>query len=61
MHEKFFKVYLPVAPEGVLPYGKSKFALKYSIGMAMASGLTHFYCHRVVLSTQINFKVFFQH
>jgi len=27
MHEKFLKVYLPVAPNGVLTYGKSKFAL----------------------------------
>jgi len=29
MHEKFLKVYLPVAPDGVLTYGKSKSALKY--------------------------------
>jgi len=32
MHEKFLKVYLPVAPDGVLTYGKSKSALKYSNG-----------------------------
>jgi len=30
MHEMFLKVYLPVASDGVLTYGKSKFALKYS-------------------------------
>jgi len=45
MHEKFLKVYLPVAPDGVLTYGKSKFALKYSNGKAMPSGFSHFYCH----------------
>jgi len=49
MHEKFLKVYLPVAPDGVLPYGKSKFYLKCSNGKAMASGFSHFYCHRMVL------------
>jgi len=38
MHEKFLKVYLPVAFDGVLTYGKSKFALEYRIGIAMASG-----------------------
>jgi len=58
-HEKFLKVYLPVAPDRVLTYGRSKFALKYSIGIAMTSGFTHFYCHRVVLSTQKNFKGLF--
>jgi len=42
MHEKFLKVYLPFAPDGVLTYGKSKFALKYGIGITIASGLTHF-------------------
>ena len=31
-HEKFLEVYLLVAPDGVLTYGKSKFALKYSNG-----------------------------
>jgi len=59
MHEKFLKVYLPVAPDGVLTNGKSKFALKYSKGKGMPSGFSHFYCHRVVLSTQKNFKRFF--
>jgi len=39
-------------------YGKSKFALKYSNGKAMPSGFSHFYCHRVVLSTQKNFEGF---
>jgi len=59
-YEKFLKVYyLPVAPDGVLTYGKSKFALKYSNGKAMPSSFTHFYCHRVVLSTQKIFKVLF--
>jgi len=58
MHKKFLKVYLPVAPDGVLTYGKSKFALKYSNGKAMPSGFSQFYCHRVVLSTQKNLKVF---
>jgi len=58
MHEKF-QVYLPVAPDGVLAYGKSKFALKYSNGKAMPSGFSHFYCHRVVLSTQKHFEGFF--
>jgi len=56
--EKFLKEYLPVAPDRVLTYGKSKFALKYSNGKAMPSGFSHFYWHRVVLSTQKNFKVF---
>jgi len=59
MHEKFVKMYLPVAPDGVLTYGKSKFALKCSNGKAMPSGFSHFYCHRVVLSTQTNFEGFF--
>jgi len=59
MHEKFLKVYLPVAPDGVLTYGKSKFALKYSSDKGMPSGFSHFYCHRVVLSIQKNFKGFF--
>jgi len=58
MHEKFPKVYLPVAPDRVLTYGKSKFALKYSNGKGMPSGFSH--CHRVVLSTQKNCS-FFQH
>jgi len=52
-------VYLPVAPDEMLTYGESKFALKYSNGKAMPSGFNHFYCHRVVLSTQKNLKVFF--
>jgi len=59
MHEKFLKVYLPVAPDGVLTYGKSKFALKYSNGKGMPSGFSHFHCNRVVLSTQKKFKGFF--
>jgi len=59
MHEKFLKVYLPVAPEEVLTYGKSKFVSKCSNGKAMPSDFSHFYCHRVVLSTQKNFEVFF--
>jgi len=59
MHEKFLKVYLAVAPNGVLIYGKSKFTLKYSNGKAMPSGFSHFYCHRVVLSNQNNFEGFF--
>jgi len=50
------EVYLPVAPDEVLTYGKNKFALKYSNGKAMPNGFSHFYCHRVVLSTQKNFK-----
>jgi len=49
IHEKFLKVYLPVTPDGVLTYGKSKFVLKYSNGKAMPSGLNHFHCHRMVL------------
>jgi len=32
MHEKSLKVYLPVALDGVLTYGKSKFTLKSSNG-----------------------------
>jgi len=59
MHEKFLKVDLPVVPDGVLTYEKSKSALKYSNGKGMPSGFSHFYCHRVVLSSQKNFKVFF--
>jgi len=59
MHEKFLKVYLPVAPDEVLTYGKGNFASKDSNGKGMPSGFSHFYCHRVVLSTQKNFKVFF--
>jgi len=59
MHEKFLKVYLPVAPDGVLTYGKSKFALKSSNGKGMPSGFSHFHCNRVVLSTQKKFKGFF--
>jgi len=35
MHEKFLKVYLPVATNGVLTYENSKFALKYSNGKAL--------------------------
>jgi len=58
-HENFLEVYRPVAPDGVLTYGKSIFALKYSIGIAISSRVTHFYCHRVVLSNQNNCKVFF--
>jgi len=52
-------VYLPVAPDEMLTYGESKFALKYSNGKAMPSGFNHFYCHGVVLSTQKNLKGFF--
>jgi len=48
-------VYLPAA----LTYEKSKFALTYSNGKAMPRGFSHFYCHRVVLSIQKNFEVFF--
>jgi len=43
----------------LLTYGKSKYPLTYSNGKGMSSGFSHFYCHRVVLSTQKNFKVFF--
>jgi len=35
MHEMFLKVHLPAAPDGVLTYGKSKSALKYSNGKGM--------------------------
>jgi len=59
MHEKFLKVYLPVAHDGVLTYGKSKFALKYSNDKAMPSGFSHFYCQREVLLTQKNVEGFF--
>jgi len=59
MHEKFLKVYLQVAPDWVLTYGKSKFVLKYGKGKGMPSCFSHFYCHRAVLSTQKNFKGFF--
>jgi len=59
MHEKFLKVHLPVAPDGVPTYGKSKFALKYSNSKVMPSGFSHFYCHRVFFSTKKNLKVFF--
>jgi len=59
MHEKFLKVCLPVVPDEVLTCAKSKFSLKYSNGKAMPSGFSHFYCHRVVLSTQKILKVFF--
>ena len=57
MHEKF-QVYLPVAPDGVLAYGKSKFALKYSNGKAMPSGFSHFYCHRGFFQLKNILKVF---
>ena len=50
--------YVSVAPDGVLTYGKSKFALKCSNGKGMPSGFSHFYCHLVVLSTQKISKVF---
>jgi len=56
--QSFLKVYLPVAPDGVLTYAKSKFALEYSNGRAMPSGFSHFHCHRVVFSTQKTLKVF---
>jgi len=59
MHENFLKVYLLVARDGVLTFGKSKFALKYSNGKATPSGFSHFYCHRVVLSTNKIFEGFF--
>jgi len=35
VHEKCLKVHLPVVPDGVLTYGKSKSALKYSNGIGM--------------------------
>jgi len=44
--------------KSLLIYGKSEFALKYSNGKAMPSGFRHFYCSRVVLSTQKDLKVF---
>jgi len=47
MQEKFLKVYLAVAPDGMLSYGESKSALKYSNGKGMQRGFSHFYCHRV--------------
>jgi len=50
IHEQFLKVYLPVAPDGMLTYGESKFALKYSNDKAMPSGFSHFYYHRVVVA-----------
>ena len=56
--KSFSKVYLPVAPDGVLTCGKSKFALKYSNGKELPSDFSHFYCHRVVLSTNKILKVF---
>ena len=56
-HEKFLKVYLPVAPDGVLTCGKIKFTLKYSNSKRMPSGFSHLYRHRVVLSTQKILKV----
>jgi len=34
---------LAVAPDRVLTYGKSKFALRYSNGKGMPSGFSHFY------------------
>jgi len=45
MHERFLKVYLPVVPDGVLAYDKSKLALKYRNDKAMPSGFSHFYFH----------------
>jgi len=61
MHEKFLKCTCQATgvPDGVLTYGKSKFALKYSNGRGMPSGFSHFHCHQVILSTQQNFKGFF--
>jgi len=52
MHEKFLKVFLPVAPDGVLSYWKKN--LPENLAMEnydkqMPSGFTHFYCQRVVL------------
>ena len=59
MHKKFLKLYFPDAPDGVITCEKSKFALKYSHGKAIPSGFSHFYCYRVVLSTQKNFEGIF--
>jgi len=60
-HKKFLKCTCQsrLMERSLLTYGKSKYALKYSNGKGMSSGFSHFYCHRVVLSTQKNFKVFF--
>ena len=52
-------VHLPIAPDGVFTYRKSKFALKYTNGKRIPSGFSNFYCYRVVLSAQKNFKSFF--
>jgi len=62
IHEKFLKVYHPVAPDGMLSYWKKNLpentaSEKYT--KQMPSGFTHFYCHRVVLSTQKNCKAFY--
>jgi len=54
LHEKFLIVYLPVAPDGVLSYRKKHLpenAASEKYAKQMPGGFTHFYCHRVVLST----------
>jgi len=48
-------VCLPVVPEGMLTYGKNKFAWKCK---AIPVGLTHFYCHLVVVLPQKNLGFF---
>jgi len=60
MYEKLRKVYLSVAPDGMLTYGKCKFAYKYSNGKSMPSSFTQVYCHQVVLPTRKIFKGFFK-
>jgi len=58
MHEKFLKCTCK-SRLTESSHGKSKFALKTGNGKGMPSGFSHFYCHRVVVSTQKNFKAFF--
>jgi len=55
LHEKFLIVYLPVVPDGVLSDWKKHLfenATSEKYVKQIPSGFTHFYCHRVVLSTQ---------
>jgi len=62
MHEKFLKQRVPASGAWRSAHiWEKQFALKYSNGKAMPSGFSHFYCHRVVLSTQKFFEGFFQY
>jgi len=52
--------YLPVARDGVLTYGESKSALKYSNDKAMPSGFSHFFATEWFFHLKKFLKVFFK-